>query len=385
MWDWTGPNGFTSTDQSPVGPNVTIADAGPYVLTVTDTAGCSDADSVTVTVNPLPTVDAGQDKTICFRDCEGLSFSSGSGTLWAWSTGETTQEIIVCPTIISTYTISVTDPFGCVGTDDLTVTVDPCSTQVNAKTLLQGNYAGSGQMNPNLVTIIPDDQPFNRLPWNYTGGENLNSANENSDAPANMVDWILVELRSAEDSSLIVAQRAALLMDDGNIADTNLAASITFDSVPPGNYYLCLHHRNALPVMSANPIPTPNSFLYDFSDPVSNPPFGGVSQALIELEPGIYGMIGGDVNSDGILKYSGPNNDRGLVLQLLVNQTGSTSITTTINGYYDEDISMDGTVKYSGPDNDPSIIIQNLVNLSGSTSITTIFVTPVPVGVKANP
>ena len=253
------------------------------------------------------------------------------------------------------------------------------STLVKVRVFLQCPYAGNGLMNTNLQSIIPNDQPYNRIPWNHIGNETLNSI------PVNMVDWILVELRDAADSSLIVAQRAAILLNDGNIADTNLAPSVNFDGVPPGNYYLCLHHRNHLPVMSANPIAIPNASVYDFSDTLNFPPYGGGSQALIELEPGVYGMIGGDVNSDGTLKYSGPNNDRGLVLQLIVNQTGSTNITATTNGYYDEDINMNGTVKYSGPDNDPSIIIQNLVNLTGLTSITTIFVTPVPPGVKTNP
>jgi len=91
-------------------------------------------------------------------------------------------------------------------------------------------------------------------------------------------------------------------------------------------------------------------------------------------------MISGDVNQNYQLKYSGSANDRGLVLQRIVSISGSTSITTTINGYYPEDINMDGTIKYSGSNNDPSIIIQNLVNLTGSTSITTVFIIPVPQG-----
>ena len=37
---WTGPNGFTSTDQTPVIPNASQADAGSYILTVTDIFGC---------------------------------------------------------------------------------------------------------------------------------------------------------------------------------------------------------------------------------------------------------------------------------------------------------------------------------------------------------
>jgi len=42
---------------------------------------------------------------------------------------------------------------------------------------------------------------------------------------------------------------------------------------------------------------------------------------------------------------------------------------------------MDGVVKYSGQNNDQARIIQNIVNLKGTTAITAIFIGPVPVGI----
>ena len=36
-----------------------------YTVTVTSGAGCTSTDQVMVTVNPIPTADAGVDKTIC--------------------------------------------------------------------------------------------------------------------------------------------------------------------------------------------------------------------------------------------------------------------------------------------------------------------------------
>ncbi|MDH3244977.1 MAG: hypothetical protein OEM26_10205, partial [Saprospiraceae bacterium] len=35
-WSWTGPNGFVSASQNPVRNNVTTADAGDYIVTITD-------------------------------------------------------------------------------------------------------------------------------------------------------------------------------------------------------------------------------------------------------------------------------------------------------------------------------------------------------------
>ncbi|MCE3281714.1 MAG: hypothetical protein K0Q66_451, partial [Chitinophagaceae bacterium] len=46
--------------------SITVSTAGSYFVTVTDAGGCATTtDAVEVTVNPLPTVNAGSDVTIC--------------------------------------------------------------------------------------------------------------------------------------------------------------------------------------------------------------------------------------------------------------------------------------------------------------------------------
>ena len=51
---WTGPNNFTSMEQSPAINNVTAAMAGRYKLQLVDSGGTSSADSINVTFKPLP-------------------------------------------------------------------------------------------------------------------------------------------------------------------------------------------------------------------------------------------------------------------------------------------------------------------------------------------
>ncbi|MCD4679843.1 MAG: hypothetical protein K8S00_05595 [Bacteroidales bacterium] len=375
LWTTTGDGIFddASLPTATYTPEISDIANGSVTLTFTVFSGnpCGDVfDDMILTINASPAANAGNDTTICEGDCATLI--AAGGVSYVWNTGETDASFSVCPTALTTYTVTVADANGCTASDDVVVDVISCGTPVIVRTLLQAPYTGSVTMNTNLNALIPTDQPYNRAPWNYAGVENIASI------PANMTDWILLELRDAADPSLVIARRAAVLLDDGNIADIDMASSVNFEGVAAGNYYLCVHHRNHMPVMSANPIAIPNASVYDFSDPLNFPPYGGATQALIELENGVFGMIAGDVNSDRSLKYSGPGNDRGLILQLIVNESGSTSITTTVNGYYDEDINMNGVVKYSGPGNDPSMIIQNLVNLTGSTSITSVFTIPVP-------
>jgi hypothetical protein len=78
-----------------------------------------------------------------------------------------------------------------------------------------------------------------------------------------------------------------------------------------------------------------------------------------------YGMFSGDVNGDGILKYSDIDNDR---LEILIRLGYIQTSTTT--GYYNEDLNMDGEVRYSDIDNDRLIILQNLDYIQTSTKST---------------
>ena len=50
-YSWTGPNGFTSTEQNPVISNVSPSAAGLYTVTVTTASGCSVPASITIQVS----------------------------------------------------------------------------------------------------------------------------------------------------------------------------------------------------------------------------------------------------------------------------------------------------------------------------------------------
>jgi len=253
------------------------------------------------------------------------------------------------------------------------------SYDVDYKVFLQGPYnQASGYMNTPLSKLdsFPLQQPYDTLPWNYSGLESLNKV------PSFVVDWILVELRSSP--ATVVDRRAVLLLNNGSIVDTNFLGSVQFMNVTGGNYYVAIHHRNHMSVMTANPVILHGGNVIDFSDTLNTELFGGNLLAQIELDSCIFGMIAGDVNKDGQLKYSGPNNDRNLILQRIINKTGLTSISNTVYGYYTEDLNMDTVIKYIGPDNDQALIIRNLVTLSGSTSITNIYNSLVPSGIIAS-
>ena len=64
----------------------------------------------------------------------------------------------------------------------------------------------------------------------------------------------------------------------------------------------------------------------------------------------------GNANTDHLLKYTGNNNDRDLLLV----EIGGDVPTYSFMGYNSSDVNMDGIVKYTGADNDRDLILQNI-------------------------
>jgi len=226
----------------------------------------------------------------------------------------------------------------------------PTAVVANLKVFLQGPYSG-GSMSTALNNqgLIPLTQPYSGAPWNYPGTERIASV------PSGVVDWVLVELRTGTSASTKVAARAALLKSDGSVVGLDGTSPVGF-SVASGSYYIVIHHRNHLAVMSANSVAlSGSSSLYDFTTSQAQAYGGGMK----DLGGGSYGMWAGDVTGDGQIKYIGSGNDRAPIFSLIGSLLG------TVNGYYKEDVNMDGVVKYMGSGNDRAIIFSNIGTLLG--------------------
>ena len=161
---------------------------------------------------------------------------------------------------------------------------------------LQGSYSG-GTMSTALNGILPHTQPYNTAPWNYYGGEKVASI-PNSD----IVDWVLLELRSLYNGSA-VARRAAFINKYGEIVDLDGTSHVDFVGISSGDYYIIIKHRNHLAIMSHNPVSLPNSSAYDFTTNESTDAdkYYGTTAGAVELGTGthIWGMVAGDCNESG--------------------------------------------------------------------------------------
>jgi gliding motility-associated-like protein len=93
-----------------------------YTVTGTDANGCINTDQVLVTVNNLPTVNAGSDQTVCIGATVTLT-ATGAST-YSWNNG-INNGVVFTPAATQTYTVTGTTAAGCTGTDQVLVTVNP--------------------------------------------------------------------------------------------------------------------------------------------------------------------------------------------------------------------------------------------------------------------
>jgi D-lyxose ketol-isomerase len=107
-----------------VNPDVTTT----YSVVVTQN-NCSSTDTVTVTVNAIPNVDAGDDVTMFIGDSATLTATGADS--YEWSTGETTQSITVNPVLDTSYSVTGTTN-GCENSDTITVFLQDDSVNANA-------------------------------------------------------------------------------------------------------------------------------------------------------------------------------------------------------------------------------------------------------------
>jgi gliding motility-associated-like protein len=133
-----------------------------YVVTGTDINGCTATDTVLVTVNPAPNVQAGPDRIICAGDALIL-IATGAST-YTWNNG-VTNGVSFAPTSTQTYTVIGTDALGCQATNQVQVTVNPLPSIIAGadQTACQGNnvtLSGSGGVSYVWNNGVVDGTPF---------------------------------------------------------------------------------------------------------------------------------------------------------------------------------------------------------------------------------
>jgi hypothetical protein len=162
---------------------------------------------------------------------------------------------------------------------------------VSTKIFLEGPYDPESESNvmTSLLTV-PLASPYPEDPRTV------------SSVPADITDWVLVQLRSTADGSAVASKSAFLHKDGRIVADDGTTSQIEMNA-PAGDYYIIIKHRNHLSIMSADAVSLnyTGSTLYDFTS--SNIQFYGTGGTK-QLESGVWGMWSGDIDQDGEITTS---------------------------------------------------------------------------------
>lgn len=235
------------------------------------------------------------------------------------------------------------------------------ATTVGAKVLLGGPLNWStGLMRDNLRQsgLIPVAEPYTGLGFTLeNSGATLTSTLLNATGAQAIVDWVLIELRNS-DGTTVAGRRAALLRANGEVISTTGEAQIAFTVNPVGKK-MVVRHRNHLAAMASTAI-TVNGQVVDFNS-ASTTLYGTLPMRI----GGTYRALWpGDVNTDGTVVYTGSGNDRDQVL----NTIGGQVATNTMAGYTRSDVNLDGVAKYTGVDNDRDLILNTIGGVVPTTT-----------------
>ncbi|MFK7923230.1 MAG: hypothetical protein AB8H47_14800, partial [Bacteroidia bacterium] len=248
------------------------------------------------------------------------------------------------------------------------------SLQLSPKVMLAGPYnIVAGLMNDGLRSnnLIPEVEPYEAMSTfthvGFGGGETVDPSVFIPSGNDAIVDWVFVELRDDDDSTLVLATRSALLQRDGDIVGLDGNSPVSFPGMSGDDYFVAIRHRNHLPVMTANAVSLSGiSATIDFTDP-NTLTYGENAQK--QLSATVMGMWAGDINQDNTVVFQGFGNDPQKIFLTVLIAPGNSGFARNyiVNGYDLTDVNLDGQTIFQGGGTDVSVIFINILTYPDNT------------------
>ncbi len=158
-YSWNPPTWLSSS----TGQNVTSTPSTSisYILTGTDINGCSNTDTISITlVQSLSLGISPSNPSVCLGEGVNINVSGAATYSWFPSTGLNTtigSNIIASPAINSNYSVIGTDNFGCSDTLQFSINVNPVPTVnvTNSPTICEGSSAALMATGTNNYSWFP--------------------------------------------------------------------------------------------------------------------------------------------------------------------------------------------------------------------------------------
>lgn len=223
-------------------------------------------------------------------------------------------------------------------------TVNYTTISLDLIIFLEGPYS-EGEMVSDLnnLDLIPPSQPYSASPWFYGCSSNAN------DIPSEAIDWILVELRVSPEGPAYatinkrIAEDVGFLMSDGTIKQEDGMHNLQVAVPTVEDLYIVVYHRNHISVIASSPLTIINGVgVYDFSE--NDQSVWGGDEAHKNLAPGVWGMVAGDCNGDGMVNLQ----DKDSILDTLFGCRGYLKADLTFDSQVDNQDKNDFWVLNSG-------------------------------------
>ncbi len=143
---------------------------GIYSVTVTDGAGCTSTNTVSILNTGSLTATAGPNTTICSGSSQSLILNASGGSNYLWSTSATTSSISVSPATTTSYSVIVSKG-NCADTGYVTVTVNPQPTAIPSGT----NICFNNQTN--FTDLSTGNNSISNWAWDFGDGNNSSIQN----------------------------------------------------------------------------------------------------------------------------------------------------------------------------------------------------------------
>lgn len=181
-WSWSGPNGYSSSAQSPTLSNITSAGVGIYSLTASNACGSATAaNTASVSINPIPSAVSASatPNPICEGTTLTLTGGATGATSWSWSGPNGYSSSTQSPTLSSittaaagVYSLTASNACGsATAVNTASVTVNTAPTGVTA----------SASPNPMCVgsTLTLTGSATGATSWSWSGPNSYSAATQN--------------------------------------------------------------------------------------------------------------------------------------------------------------------------------------------------------------
>jgi gliding motility-associated-like protein len=166
---WTGPDGFSSSDQNPIINGAIIANEGVYSVLITAN-GCTSGSSTGVMVNAIPVVVASSNSPICEGEAISLICNNNTGAMFEWtgpnnfaSSSQNANIFISTLADAGTYTVTVTKDW-C----SASASVDVVVNEMPQVDFVADDFEGCS---PLVINFTNNSTPTsNSVVWNFGDG-----------------------------------------------------------------------------------------------------------------------------------------------------------------------------------------------------------------------